>query len=218
MLKYLNKTRKPVGKMSVQKQIVTAVLVLLFGFAMGVFAKFLDCVPRNEFPVFLQWLDISNFFGRFAVWMFIAVVIAVFSKSPLKAGINVFSFFIGMLFGYYLYTRIFAGFYPDISYLVIWLIFTVISPFAAFLCWYARGRGALAVGISSVLIAVFCDLAFHLNISDFHITYWTEFILWLAVIGVLYKNIRQTGLSFLISVPVAFALEYTNLLGYAGIF
>lgn len=214
MVKFLDKTRKVSGKVSVQKQIVTTFLILLLGFGLGVFAKFLDGVPSNKLPLFLEWLDITNFFGRFAVWEFVAVAVAVFSKSPLKAGINVFSFFIGMLFGYYLYCRIFAGFYPDASYLVMWLVYTVISPFLAFVCWYARGRGAVAIGISAVLIAIFCNMAFTLNPQDFHVTYWLEFVLWLASIGILYRNIKQTGLSFLISIPVALALEYTGLLGF----
>lgn len=66
-----------------------------------------------------------------------------------------------------MWTSVFAGFYPDIPYLMRWLILAVVSPFLAFLIWYARGRGALAIGISSVLIAIFCCFAFNLNFADF---------------------------------------------------
>lgn len=92
MLKILNKTRKVSGKMSVPKQIMTTFFALLFGGGMGIVAKFLDL---NRLPSFLDWLDLSNFLGRTAPWIFIAVCLAVFSKSPLKAGINVFAFFCG---------------------------------------------------------------------------------------------------------------------------
>ena len=119
MLKILNKTRKVSGKMSVPKQIMTTFFALLFGGGMGIVAKFLDL---NRLPSFLDWLDLSNFLGRTAPWIFIAVCLAVFSKSPLKAGINVFAFFVGMLIGYYVWTSVFAGFYPDIPYLMRWLI------------------------------------------------------------------------------------------------
>lgn len=115
MLKILNKTRKVSGKMSVPKQIMTTFFALLFGGGMGIVAKFLDL---NRLPSFLDWLDLSNFLGRTAPWIFIAVCLAVFSKSPLKAGINVFAFFVGMLIGYYVWTSVFAGFYPDIPYLM----------------------------------------------------------------------------------------------------
>lgn len=202
MLKILNKTRKVSGKMSVPKQIMTTIFALLFGGGMGIVAKF---------------LDLSNFLGRTAPWIFIAVCLAVFSKSPLKAGINVFAFFVGMLIGYYVWTSVFAGFYPDIPYLMRWLILAVVSPFLAFLIWYARGRGALAIGISSVLIAIFCCFAFNLNFADFRILYFPEFILWLASIGILFKDVKQSAFSLLISIPVALSLEYTGLLGIIGI-
>ena len=197
MLKILNKTRKVSGKMSVPKQIMTTFFALLFGGGMGIVAKFLDL---NRLPSFLDWLDLSNFLGRTAPWIFIAVCLAVFSKSPLKAGISVF-----------------AGFYPDIPYLMRWLILAVVSPFLAFLIWYARGRGALAIGISSVLIAIFCCFAFNLNFADFRILYFPEFILWLASIGILFKDVKQSAFSLLISIPVALSLEYTGLLGIIGI-
>lgn len=214
MLKVLNKTRKVSGKMSVPKQIMTTFFALLFGGAMEILAKFFDL---NELPSFLDWLDLPDFFNRCAVWIFIAVCLAVFSKSPLKAGINVFAFFVGMLVGYYVWTRIFAGFYPDMPYLMRWMILAVVSPFLAFLCWYARGRGALAIGISSVLIAVFCCFAFNLNFSDFRILYIPEFVLWLASIGILFRDVKQSIFSFLISIPVALSLEYTGLLMIIGI-
>ena len=205
MLKILNKPRKVSGKMSVPKQIMTTFFALLFGGGMGIVAKFLN------------WLDLSNFLGRTAPWIFIAVCLAVFSKSPLKAGINVFAFFVGMLIGYYVWTSVFAGFYPDIPYLMRWLILAVVSPFLAFLIWYARGRGALAIGISSVLIAIFCCFAFNLNFADFRILYFPEFILWLASIGILFKDVKQSAFSLLISIPVALSLEYTGLLTIIGI-
>ena len=94
---------------------------------------------------------------------------------------------------------------------------SVVSPFLAFLIWYARGRGALAIGISSVLIAIFCCFAFNLNFADFRILYFPEFILWLASIGILFKDVKQSAFSLLISIPVALSLEYTGLLGIIGI-
>ena len=122
-----------------------------------------------------------------------------------------------MLIGYYVWTSVFAGLYPDIPYLMRWLILAVVSPFLAFLIWYARGRGALAIGISSVLMAIFCCFAFNLNFADFRILYLPEFILWLASIGILFKDVKQSAFSLLISIPVALSLEYTGLLGIIGI-
>lgn len=80
-----------------------------------------------------------------------------------------------------------------------------------------KGRGALAIGISSVLIAIFCCFAFNLNFADFRILYFPEFILWLASIGILFKDVKQSAFSLLISIPVALSLEYTGLLRIIGI-
>lgn len=213
MLKILNKTRKVSGKMSVPKQIMTTFFALLFGGGMGIVAKFLDL---NRLPSFLDWLVCQTFWAESAPWIFIAVCLAVFSKSPLKAGINVFAFFVGMLIGYYVWTSVFAGFYPDIPYLMMWLILLLYRRFGIS-DLYARGRGALAIGISSVLIAIFCCFAFNLNFADFRILYFPEFILWLASIGILFKDVKQSAFSLLISIPVALSLEYTGLLGIIGI-
>ena len=162
-------------------------------------------------------LDVHNFLGLFAIWVLIALCISIYSNSARRASVNVFAFFVGMLIGYYVWTSVFAGFYPDIPYLMRWLILAVVSPFLAFLIWYARGRGALAIGISSVLIAIFCCFAFNLNFADFRILYFPEFILWLASIGILFKDVKQSAFSLLISIPVALSLEYTGLLTIIGI-
>ena len=82
--------------------IAVSLLICLFGFGMGVFAKFPDY--RQAFlPGILGYidsaLDLHNFLGVFAPWLFLALCIAVYSKTPLRAGINVFLFFAGMVSG-----------------------------------------------------------------------------------------------------------------------
>ena len=43
---------------------------------------------------------------------------------------------------------------------LIWVGFTVLSPLAAFVCWYAKGEGYAALLISSLLMADFFNMAF----------------------------------------------------------
>ena len=62
------------------------------------------------------------------VWIFLAVAISVYSKSPIRSAVNVFLFFVGMVGSYYLYTVLVADFFPK-SYMMIWIIMTCISPF-----------------------------------------------------------------------------------------
>ena len=82
MLKILNKTRKVSGKMSVPKQIMTTFFALLFGGGMGIVAKFLDL---NRLPSFLDWLDLSNFLGRTAPWIFYCRVPCRIQQITLKS-------------------------------------------------------------------------------------------------------------------------------------
>lgn len=74
----------------------------------------------------------------------IAVCIAVYSHAPFRAAMNVFLFFVGFVASYYLYCNFVAGFFPR-SYAMIWIAYTIASPFLGFLCWYAKGKGWVAL-------------------------------------------------------------------------
>lgn len=194
--------RKPVH-ISLKRQFANTFFVLLFGIGMGVFSKFLDCTPSNELPYFIEKIDLSNFLGRVAIWYFLAVFIAVYSKTPSRAAVNVFVFFVGMLAGYYVYTRIFAGFYPDRAYFILWSGLTVISPVLAFVCWYARGRGKTAVIISSIIIAVLFLQAFNFGLMYFDVSSLLEVLVWIAGIAVLYKSPKRLVAVIAMSVVIA---------------
>ncbi|NDO18618.1 hypothetical protein FMM68_02980 [Lachnospiraceae bacterium MD329] len=205
--------RKPVH-ISLKRQFVNTFFVLLFGIGMGVFSKFLDCTPSNELPYFMEIIDLSNFFGRIAIWYFLAVVIAVYSKTPLRAAVNVFLFFVGMLAGYYAYTRIFAGFYPDRAYFMLWAGLTVISPVLAFICWYARGRGKIAVVISSVIIAVLFLQAFYFSLTYFNMSSPLEVLVWIAGIAVLYKSPKRLAAVIVMSIVIAVVFRMISPFGF----
>ena len=204
MLKILNKTRKVSGKMSVPKQIMTTFFALLFGGGMGIVAKFLDL---NRLPSFLDWLDLSNFLGRTAPWIFIAVCLAVFSKSPLKAGINVFAFFAGMVASYYLYSNYIAGFFPR-SYAMIWFGFTAVSPLLAFVCWYAKGKSKLAFILSALILAVLFNMCFVYGCWYFNAKSVLEVIVFIIGLIVLRRDtLRSSALMGTISIVLAVLLD-----------
>ena len=204
MLKILNKTRKVSGKMSVPKQIMTTFFALLFGGGMGIVAKFLD---SNRLPSFFDWLDLSNFLGRTAPWIFIAVCLAVFSKSPLKAGINVFAFFAGMVASYYLYSNYVAGFFPR-SYAMIWFGFTMISPFLAFVCWYAKGKSRPAFMLSVLILAVLFNMTFVYGWGYFKARSVLELIVFIIGLTVLRRDtLKSSVLMGTISIVFAFLLD-----------
>lgn len=140
------------------KLIVTAGLLIL-GVVLGVFSKYLDCTGSNELPYLIQALDVSNFLSRIAIWVLIAVGISVYSSSPIKAGIDVFAFFLGMVTSYYLYSNYVAGFFPK-SYAMIWFGITLISPLLAYVCWYAKGKGKISKLLSAMILSVLFNMTF----------------------------------------------------------
>ena len=103
MRMHLNDIRTPEKGISLKRQLMETIGIVLFGFALGVLQKWMDGSPDNRFPLLMQRLDIGNYFGRLAVWILLATVISIYSKTPLRASINTFLFFVSMLAGYYLY-------------------------------------------------------------------------------------------------------------------
>lgn len=208
MIQKLNNIRQPLYDISFRKKTVNTLLVLLFGLLMGIFSKFLDCIPSNRLPFLLETLDLGNFFSRMSIWYFISVVLSIYSRTPIRAAINVFMFFFGMLVGYYVYTRIFAGFYPDRAYLMIWIVLTIISPVLACVCWYAKGRGKAALVISSFIIAVLFLQAFSFGLTYFDVLYQgLEIIVWIAMIVLLYKSPKQCAAMIILSLILAVVLR-----------
>ncbi len=159
---FLDKIRVPQKSDSTKRQIILTIGILLLGFCMGTLSKYLD-YTQGHLPVLLQAidnaLDFHNFLGGFAPWIVIAVCIAVYSHAPFRAAMNVFLFFVGFVASYYLYCNFVAGFFPR-SYAMIWIAYTIVSPFLGFLCWYAKGKGWVAIILSAGILGVLVNTAF----------------------------------------------------------
>lgn len=141
---FFEQVRKPQNNISLNKQIAETVGIILLGFALGVFQKRMDGAPDNAFLVAIQQFDVGNYFGRLAIWILLATIISVYAKSPLRAAINTFFFFISMLAGYYLYCNYILGFLPR-TYMMMWIVIAFASFFMAYICWYAKGEGIIAI-------------------------------------------------------------------------
>ncbi len=135
MKKFLNDIRSAENPISGNRKIINTIAILSLGIALGTFSKFLD-FRQAELPSVLMAIDgalgVHNFLGRFAIWVLIALCISIYSNFAIRASVNVFlRFFAGMVASYYLYSNYVAGFFPR-SYAMIWVGFTMISPFLAF--------------------------------------------------------------------------------------
>ena len=202
---FFEKVRTPKKDMSLKIQIMVTIGIIVFGFALGVFQKWMDGSANNLLPLLLQQLDIGNYFGRLAIWILLATVISVYSKSPLRASINTFSFFISMLMGYYLYCNYVLGFLPK-TYMMIWVVIAFATFFIAYICWYAKGKGIIAIIISSTIIGVLFAQAFNLT-QGFYIYDLMEVITWITSIIILYRNPKELAAELGLSVVIAFLYQ-----------
>ena len=210
MIKLLNDIRNAENSISNNSKIINTIVVLFLGIALGTFSKYLD-FRQAELPCVLMAIDeafdIHNFLGRFAIWVLIALCISIYSNSAIRASVNVFAFFAGMVASYYLYSNYIAGFFPR-SYAMIWFGFTAVSPLLAFVCWYARGKSKLAFILSALILAVLFNMCFVYGFGYFSARSVLEVIVFIIGFIVLKRNsLRSSALMGTISIVLAFLLN-----------
>ncbi len=207
MKELLNHIRSAENPISGNRKIINTIAVLFLGIALGTFSKFLD-FRQAELPSVLMAidgaLDVHNFLGRFAIWVLLALCISIYSNSAIRAGINVLVFFIGMVASYYLYSNYAAGFFPR-SYAMIWFGFTIISPFLAFVCWYAKGKSKSAFMLSILILAVLFNMTFVYGWGYFEALSVLELAVFLIGLTVLRRDtLRCSVLMGTMSIALAF--------------
>ena len=205
---FLERVRKPRNSISLPVQIAATVGIIILGFVLGVVQKLMDGAPTNAFLDLMQQLGVGNYFGRFAIWILLATIISLYAKSPLRAAINTFLFFISMLAGYYLYTNYVLGFLPR-AYMMIWIVIAFVSFFMAYICWYAKGEGFIAIIISSAIIGVLLAQAFSLKIitQGFFVYHLWEVFTWLASVVLLRRKPKEYAIEIGLSIVVAIGFQ-----------
>ena len=205
MKSFLENIRTPQKGVPLKIQIMATTGVMLFGLGLGVLQKWIDGSPSNILPLLMQQLDIRNYFGRLAVWILLATVISIYSKSPLRASINTCLFFVSMLAGYYLYCNYILGFLPR-TYMMIWVVISFASIFMAYICWYARGEGMISIIISSTIIGVLFAQAFSLT-QGFYVYGIMEIITWIIGVVILHRKPKEFAIELGLSVVIAFIYQ-----------
>ena len=208
MKSFLNTILCEEESIPVSRQVIDTIAILFLGIALGTFSKFLDNTAGNDLPYLFEYLDIRNFLGRFAMWVLIATCISIYSNSSIRASINVFVFFAGMVTSYYLYSKFVAGFFPK-SYAMIWVGFTAISPMLAFICWYAKGKSRLSFTLSTMIIAVLFQMTFVYGWSYCEMRSILDLIVFVIGCVVLKRNtIKDSMIMLVIGVALAFVLDW----------
>lgn len=208
-MQFLNKIRVYQKEDHLKKKIIITILIFLLGIILGIFSKWLDNLAIDDS---ISWqrligsLDLGNFFSEMAIWLFLALIISIYSKTPIRASINVFVFFVGVTISYHAYTILFSGFNPQ-SYMMIWYTLTVLSPLLAFICWYAKSNHFLSMIISSMILSIMIILSFSIGFWYFDIRNILYLITFLGTLIILYVSPKNTLISLFIGIMLAYLIR-----------
>jgi hypothetical protein len=163
---------------------------LVVGLIIGLLAKWLDHIPSNALPYWIESLDLRNFFSRLAVWMFMAIVITMQSSSSKKAALHVFMFLIGALSAYYAYTILILGFMPR-QVMIFWFTIAFVSPVLALIVWHAKTQSWLARMLSAFILTLFARQVLAFGLWYIDIVDYLEFVLLIGLGVFLYQSKDQ---------------------------
>lgn len=142
------------------KRILKPHIIFIIGLSLGVISRLLDIYTSN----------LGNVFSQMAIWILMGTLISIYSKNKKQAVINVLALCIGMLITYYSVAAITDGVY-DISYIIGWTVFALLSPIMAYFAWMTKEKGIfpkmISVGIVTVSILSSIVLFDRLRVYDF---------------------------------------------------
>ncbi len=159
MMNFLDKIRIPNKKVPFSKALLHTVQMAGIGILLGVVSKLLDIYTSN----------LGHISSRMSVWIFLGTVISVWSSTPCRAAVNVFSFCIGMLTAYYITAEVTSSVY-SVRFVYGWTVLALLSSFLGFCTWYAKGKGVLSkiivAGIIFVMLAAAVILFDKIRVAD----------------------------------------------------
>lgn len=186
---------------SLRFELIFSACIVLLGGGMGLVAKMTDSISM-----------IGEIGTELGIWVFVAALIAAYSRYPISAAINVFLFFVSMLAAYYIYGFVVLNFFPK-AYFFGWLVVALISPAAGFLAWFSRAKGITG----SIVAALPVALLFAHGYPAFYtsrIPLYFSLIMGAALCVLLPQTIKYKAIAFGVSIPIAFLINKLYLLRF----
>ena len=186
------------------------ILCLVLGIILGIVSKYLDtiAVDGSWITKFLHFF--GDLFTRLGIWVLIATLVAAYSKTLVRAAINIFVFFIGMLISYYAYSAFLFGFFPT-GYFILWGSVALVSPLLAMVVWKAKNNERLAMILPALPMGLLLSLSLSIGLFYIDLTYYEELIMYVFLCLVFYKNQKQIVVSIGLSIIIAIIISISSL-------
>lgn len=184
------------------KRLAVLVSWLVGSILFGILTKIFDDVPF-----------LGNVFTRMGIWVLIATIIAAYSKTPVRAAVHTFLFFTGMLIGYYLYSAYLFGVYStnDIRY---WGVVALVTPFLGAVVWFAKHGRRFAYLLAALPMGLLLSLSISIGIFYLDLTYIEEFIMYLVLCMIFYRNPKQIAIIIALSIVAASIIDLSPFYWY----
>ncbi|MGE7183951.1 hypothetical protein ACQKKK_08050 [Peribacillus sp. NPDC006672] len=161
----------------IKNRIPDLIICLILGTALGIISKYLDTisVDGSWWTYILHY--IADLFTRLGIWILIATIIAAYSKTLIRAAINTFMFFMGMLISYYIYSAYLFGFFPA-SYFIFWGSLALVSPLLAIIVWKAKNNVQLAFILPALPMGLLLSLSLGMGLFYMNLSYIEELLMY----------------------------------------
>ena len=93
-----------------------------------------------------------------------------------------------------------------------WIAYTIVSPFLGFLCWYAKGKGWVALILSAGILGVLVNTAFAYGMFYINIRSWLNLLMLLLGILILRKSVKET--ICMMGLSIVFALIFKTVVPF----